>query len=417
MERMTLPQQQPRRRRAACAFVLALLAIVAGCAAPKTKPPTSDKPWSTRMAESVVARHPNAARWELDDKRKQPKWSYATSFATYAVATVGLRDGEGKFVEYAKTYTDAFVDKDGKFIPKSYKPKDYKLDDMLPGRLLLLELRQTGEPRYRVAADTLARQLTTQPRTADGGYWHKKTYKQQMWLDGIFMDCPFMVEYAQVAKDPHWYDEAANQIVTIAKHTRDPRNGLYFHGWDESRTQRWANKQTGQSPHVWGRAVGWYFMGMVETLERLPNDHPRRSEVLEIFRNLAAAIATAQDASSGVWWQVMDEPGRKGNYLESSASCMFVYSMAKGVRLGLLDENYNAVARRGYDGIVERFIWADPHNRGLVSLTDTCKVAGLGGKKPYRDGSFKYYISEPRIANDPKGLAPFILASMEMERQ
>jgi unsaturated rhamnogalacturonyl hydrolase len=192
---------------------------------------------------------------------------------------------------------------------------------------------------------------------------------------------------------------------------------LYFHGWDESRTERWANKQTGQSPHVWGRAVGWYFMGMVETLEWLPNDHPRRSEILELFRNLAGAIATAQDAQSGVWWQVMDAPARKGNYLESSASCMFVYGMAKGVRLGLLDDKYRTVADKGYAGIIERFIWADPHNRGLVSLTDTCKVAGLGGKKNYRDGSFKYYISEPRIANDPKGIAPFILASMEMERR
>ena len=402
--------------RVARAIVLVFLVTATGCATAKKKPPTSDKPWSTRMAETVVAQHPKPARWELDKKRQEPKWSYATSFATYAVTTAGVAQGEGKFVEYGKSYIDAFIDKDGKLTTKTYKAKDYKLDDILPGRLALLMLKQTGEPRYRVTADTLAKQLTTHPRTADGGYWHKKTYKQQMWLDGIFMDCPFMVEYAEVAKEPRWFDEAANQIITISKHTRDPRTGLYFHGWDESRAERWSNKETGTSPHVWGRAVGWYFMGMVETLDRLPRDHPRRSEVEQIYRELAAAIAAAQDQPSGVWWQVMDEPGRKGNYLESSASSMFVYSMAKGVRLGVLDEKYNEVARKGYDGIIERFIWVDPHEADQIRLSDTCKVAGLGGKKPYRDGSFKYYISEPRIDNDPKGVAPFILASMEIER-
>ena len=409
---MTLPQPWRTTR----AVVLLLLIIVTGCATAKTKPPASEKPWSIRMAETVVAEHPDPAKWELDDKRRAPKWSYATSFAAYAVAAVGARTGDAAFVEYAKKYVDEFIDKDGKFITKTYKPKDYKLDDILPGRLLLLELKQTGDTRYRVAADALTKQLTAHPRTADGGYWHKKTYKHQMWLDGIFMNCPFMVEYAQVAKEPRWFDEAANQIVTIASHTRDPRTGLYFHGWDESRQQRWSNKETGTSPHVWGRAVGWYFMGMVETLERLPRDHPRRSEIETLFRDLAAAIAAAQDPQRGVWWQVMDEPGRKGNYLESSASSMFVYVLAKGVRLRLLDEKYEPVAQRGYAAIVDRFIWADPHHRGRIQLIDTCKVAGLGGKRPYRDGSFKYYISEPRIANDPKGIAPFILASLEMER-
>jgi unsaturated rhamnogalacturonyl hydrolase len=408
MERMTFPLP-----RTACALLLSLLlAIVSGCATPK-KPEKSDKPWSLRMAESVVARHPDPAKWELDDKQRDPKWSYATSFATYAVTTVGLSTGDAKLAEYAKKYIDAFIDEDGKFTTKTYKPETYKLDDILPGRLLLLLLKQTSEPRYRVAADTLAQQFANHPRTADGGFWHKQIYEHQMWLDGIFMACPFMAEYAQVTKEPRWADEAAHQIVTIAKHTHDPKTGLYLHGWDESRRQRWANQQTGQSPHVWGRAVGWYMMGIVETLERLPPNHPRRGEVETIFRDLAGAVVDAQDDRSGLWWQVMDHPGRQGNYLESSASSMFVFALAKGFRLGLLDEKHGAAARRGYDGILDRFIWSD--ERGRVTLTDTCQVAGLGGK-PYRDGSFSYYINEPRISNDPKGVAPFILASLEMER-
>jgi hypothetical protein len=261
------------------------------------------------------------AKWELDDNAQGPSGATRLLRELYA-SPRSARTGE-KHSSTMKGYVDAFIDKDGKFVDKTYKAKDYKLDDILPGRLALLLLKLTSDPRYRVAADTLANQLTTQPRTADGGYWHKKTYTHEMWLDGIFMDCPFMAEYAEIAKDPRWFDEAANQIVIIAKHTHDPRTGLYFHGWDESRTERWATKETGTSPHVWGRAAGWYFMGMVETLDRLPRDHARRQEVETIFRDLAAAIAKAQDPSSGVWWQVMDEPGRKGNYLESSASCMF----------------------------------------------------------------------------------------------
>jgi unsaturated rhamnogalacturonyl hydrolase len=408
MERMTLPPP-----RTAC-VVLLLLTFACGCAAKRTKPEKSDQPWSLRMSHAIVEQHPESAKWELDDKGKRPKWSYATAFATHAVATVGVSTGEAKFIDYGKTYVDTFIDADGNFKPKVYKLKDYKLDDVQPGRLLLLLLKQTNEPRYRVAADTLVEQLKTQPRTSDGGYWHKQIYTHEMWLDGIFMDCPFMAEYAQAARQPAWMDEAAKQITVMASHARDPKTGLYFHGWDESRTERWANKQTGLSPHVWGRAVGWFVMGIVETLERLPQEHPRRSEIVEIYRNLARAIADAQDPASGVWWQVMDQPGRRGNYLESSASSMFVFALAKGRRLGLLDGQFDPVIRRGYGGILEQFIWTD--DRGRLVLTDTCKVAGLGGKKNYRDGSFRYYISEPRISNDPKGVAPFILASLEMER-
>ena len=235
-----------------------------------------------------------------------------------------------------------------------------------------------------------------------------------MWLDGIFMDCPFMVEFARRANEPAWYDEAAKQILTIAKHTHDPRTGLYYHGYDESRREKWANPQTGTSQCFWGRAVGWYALGIVETLRTLPADHPRRGEVLDVFQRLAEAITKVQDEKTGLWWQVLDQPDREGNYLESSASSMFVYALAAGARHGYLDRKYAPIARRGYHGMLRHFIETDPAT-GQVSLKDTCQVAGLGGR-PYRDGSYAYYIREPRISNDPKGVAPFILAAMEMER-
>lgn len=309
---------------------------------------------------------------------------------------------------------ESFVDDDGKIVTETYDPTKYRLDDVLPGRILLLLHEQTGDDRFLVGPRMLAEQLKTQPRTKGGAYWHKQIYPDQLWLDGIFMDCPFMTEYAQRVNEPAWHDEAARQILTIAKHTHDPKTGLYYHGFDESRKEKWANPKTGTSRHFWGRAVGWYAMGILETLQTLPDDHPRRDQVLDVFRRLADAIVRVQDVRTGLWWQMLDHPNREGNYLESSASSMFVYALAAGVRLGYLDAKHAPVARRGYDGLIEHFIETD-RSTGQVSLKDTCQVAGLGGR-PYRDGSYAYYIREPRISNDPKGIAPFILASMEMER-
>jgi unsaturated rhamnogalacturonyl hydrolase len=409
-------------------LTLAFTLLFTGCSTMTSSTPdasgatavATEGPWSVRTAKSVVARSSRGVNIERDPaSTAPPKWSYSTAFNVYAVAMVGEKTGDQRLLDYGRDYVRAFTDDSGKIVSESFKPETYKLDDVAPGRLLLLLARTDslkGGERYLNGARQLVEQLKTQPRTADGGFWHKQIYEHQMWLDGIFMGCPFMAEYAKVASEPRWADEAANQILTIAKHTRDPKTSLYFHGWDESRKQKWADKQTGLSPHVWGRAVGWYVMGIVETLENIPKDHPRRAELLALLNQLSDAIVKAQDPGSGVWWQVMDQPGRKGNYLESSASSMFVFALAKGVRLGYLDADKFAPAiQKGYAGIHKQFIEVDPAD-GQVSLKDTCQVAGLGGK-PYRDGSFDYYVGEKRVSNDPKGVAPFILAAMEMEQR
>ncbi len=362
------------------------------------------------MADSTIARHPNPALME----DPEPEWRYSSSFAVHAIARLGVQTGNAKYVDYARKYMEPFIDDDGKIVTATYDLKKYRLDDVVPGRVLLLLHEQMGDDRFLVGPRMLAEQLKTQPRTKGGGYWHKQIYPHQLWLDGIFMDCPFMAEFANRAHEPAWNDEAVRQILTIAKHTHDPKTGLYYHGWDESRQEKWADPQTGQSKNFWDRAVGWYALGIVETLCALPEDHPRRGEVLGMFRNLADAIAKVQDERTGLWWQVLDQPNREGNYLESSASGMFVYALAAGARHGYLDRSYANVARRGYDGMIKHFIKVDSAT-GHVSLEDTCQVAGLGGR-PYRDGSYEYYIREPRISNDPKGVAPFILAAMEMER-
>jgi unsaturated rhamnogalacturonyl hydrolase len=234
-----------------------------------------------------------------------------------------------------------------------------------------------------------------------------------MWLDGIYMASPFLAEYARTFNEPALYDDVANQIILIESKTRDPRTGLLYHGWDESRHQAWANRETGCSPNFWGRAMGWYAMALVDVLDYLPKEHPQRPDIIAILQRLAESIIMVQDPATGVWYQVLDKGGQQGNYLESSASCMFVYSLAKSVRMGYLAQKYLIAAQKGYRGLLEKFI--EVEEGGSVNITQACAVAGLGGK-PYRDGSYAYYIGTKIATNDPKAVGPFILASLEMER-
>jgi unsaturated rhamnogalacturonyl hydrolase len=279
---------------------------------------------------------------------------------------------------------------------------------------MLFSLYETsGDERYRKAAYLLREQLRTHPRTNAGGFWHKKIYPHQMWLDGIYMASPFYAEFANQFGEPEAFDDVVHQIILMEAHARDPNTGLLYHAWDESRSQKWADPETGCSPNFWGRAMGWYAMAIPDVLDRLPLDHPQRQRLITIFRATLDAAVRVQDQASGVWYQVLDQGGRSGNYLEASASCMFVYALAKGVRKGYLGEEYLAAARRGFDGILREFVTVD--DQGLVNLNDICAVAGLGGK-PYRDGSYEYYVGEKLISNEYKGVGPFIMASLEMER-
>jgi len=233
-----------------------------------------------------------------------------------------------------------------------------------------------------------------------------------MWLDSIYMASPFYAEFGKTFGEPAAFDDVAIQIIVIEKHTRDSKTGLLYHAWDESKQQRWANPVTCCSPHFWGRAMGWYAMAIVDVLDYLPQDHPKRPDILKIFERMVVALANVQDKPTGLWYQVLDQGSREGNYLEPSGSCMFVYSIAKAVRRGHLSHSSLDVARQGYQGILDNFIRVD--DQGLVNLEKTCGAAGLGGT-PYRDGSYEYYVTEKIVTNDYKGVGPFILASVEME--
>jgi unsaturated rhamnogalacturonyl hydrolase len=235
-----------------------------------------------------------------------------------------------------------------------------------------------------------------------------------MWLDGIYMAAPFYAQYADHFGKSDGLDDVVHQILLIERHTRDPKSGLFYHGWDEGRMQIWANPKTGCSPNFWGRAMGWYAMAIVDVLDFLPVSHRARNRIVTIFQRMIHSLTLVQDATTGLWYQILDQGGREGNYTEASASCMFVYALAKGIRKGYLGPACLAVAQKGYAGIIKHLVEVD--ECGQVNLIGICRFAGLGGKQQ-RDGSYEYYIGEPVGANDYKGVGPFILASVEMERQ
>ena len=383
-------------------FLLLFLGIACGTKKEKIK----SFPLSMKMANSVMKRNPEP--WMIDFRRK-PKWEYTQGLVLKAVMAVWDSTGDYKYFDYVRTYYDQFVNEEGKIW--LYKLKDYNIDRINPGKVLFSLYRETKEEKYKKAIFLLRNQMKTHPRTSEGGFWHKKIYPHQMWLDGLYMGSPFLAEFAVTFDEPDLIDDVVNQFVLMEMHARDEKTGLLYHGWDESRKQRWANKETGCSAHFWGRGMGWYAMALVDALDFIPEDHPRRQEVIGILDRLATAITSVQDEESGLWFQVLDLGGREGNYLEASGSCMFVYALVKGVRRGYVDEVYMDVAQKGYKGILSHFIEDDGEE---VQLHRACAGAGLGGN-PYRDGSYEYYISESIRSNDPKAVGPFILASLEFE--
>ena len=295
---------------------------------------------------------------------------------------------------------------------RTFHVDEFNLDQINPGKLLFLGYHQTGEKRYLKAIELIQEQLRLQPRVATGNFWHKKIYPHQVWLDGLYMTTPFEAEYAATFEKTDIFDDLSSQLISIEKLTRDPQTGLLYHGWDESKKQKWANPVTGCSPHFWGRAIGWYVMAIVDVLDFLPSEHPSRSELIAILNRLSQALTHTQDPVSGLWYQVVNLPQRPGNYRESSVSAMLTYGFAKAVRKGYLALEYLSSAQRAYAGLLENMIRVDSH--GALTLEGICVAGGLGGD-PYRDGSFEYYISEPIAPNDFKGVGPFILAALEME--
>jgi unsaturated rhamnogalacturonyl hydrolase len=363
--------------------------------------PTGEQPWSLRVAQSVMRRSPAAV---FD------KWDYTAGLVLLATQRLAAQTGDARLADYVKRSIDSLVMPDGTI--RTYRQADFNLDQINEGRVLFALSDATHDPRYQRAADQLRAQLSAQPRTAGGGFWHKQIYPEQMWLDGLYMAEPFYAQYAQRHADTAAMTDVSRQFLLVARHLRDSSTGLYYHAWDSAHRQPWADPTTGRSKNIWGRAVGWYLMAAVDVLDYMPKNHPNRPALIHIVQQLADAVARVQD-TSGVWWQVLGQPNRPRNYLEESASAMFTYSFAKGARMGYLAPKYHALATRAFDGMLRQFVTTDAD--GLVSIRGICKVAGLGGNPP-RDGTYEYYVSEPVVSDDYKGIGAFMLAAIELGR-
>ena len=359
----------------------------------------NDIPLSVDMAKSV-------------EKRYRPgmmKWHYEHGLVLYASLIAGALHGVDTYPWVYSMY-DPMIRPDGSI--ETYRKGEYNLDQINAGRALFALYDRSGEERFMKAADLLREQLKTQPRCRSGVYWHKEIYPWQIWLDGLYMEGPFNMEYAERHDDREEMDDVVMQLLTTYSIMKDRETGLLYHCYDESRGMKWSNDITGLSPHFWSRSIGWYLMAAIDVLDYLPPSHERRGDVISMIRQLSEAVAAFQDGS-GMWYQVTDEGGREGNYLETSGTSMFAYSFLKGVRLGYLDPSYASPAKKALSGICERYLEKDED--GSWHLGGICSVAGLGGN-PYRDGSFRYYISEKVVQDDFKGVGPFILACTEAER-
>ena len=363
--------------------------------------------WSERMALSIMKRHPEA--YQIDN-RTDMKWDYVHGLVLLSFEKLYKSTGEIKYYDYVKDYADLLIDSTGNIA--TYKFSNYNIDMINAGKILFDLYATNEDPRYLNAMNTLRKQLAEQPRTTVGGFWHKKRYPNQMWLDGLYMGSPFYAQYTVIFEDGKGIDDVANQFIQMNTHARDEATGLLYHGWDESKEMDWANKETGTSPNFWSRAMGWYAMALVDVLDYFPEDHPKRELLIDYLNQLAIALTSVQD-ESGLWYQVTDMGDREGNYLEASGSSMFAYALAKGANKGYLPATYLDVANKAFDGLTNLLIKVDED--GEIHLTDVCAVAGLGGN-PYRDGSYEYYVNERRQDNDPKGTGPFIMAALELDR-
>lgn len=392
---------------------------------------TPRQPYSIRMAESEMKRCPAAA--DLDGMGGKLKWNYTTGLellsfldAVSATRNAGcgafsaeqpaLSSSKSRILEYVDAWYDAIIREDGS-VGANYKKSNYSLDHVCPARTLFKLYELTGKQKYRACMDSIYLQLSSQPRTEAGAFWHKKIYPYQVWLDGLYMGSPFYAEYsATLLNSTHEkyvnFDDIADQFRIAYSKCYDYSTGLLRHAWDETGSMFWADPYTGRSAHSWGRAMGWYVMALVDVLDWMPEDHPARPDMLGILQGILETLPKYADKKTGMWYQVLDCPGREGNYIESTCSAMFTYAYLKAVENGY-EPQYAKYAKRLYRNLVKTFIREEAD--GTITLTQCCAVAGLGGKD-HRSGDYEYYIHEKITENDPKGVGPFIWASLIYER-
>ncbi len=380
-----------------------IAAMMTGC---KIKPRVLH--YAEHVAQSEMKRNPEL--W-MADFVKKPKWEYTHGLMARAYLELYKATGDTAYLNYVQAFTDKMIGEDGKIL--TYKKSLYNMDRLQGGNYLLMLNEMDPHERYVQAIETLKQQLDSQPRTSEGGFWHKLIYPHQMWLDGLFTGTTFYARYtAMHGNDAEAWEDIVNQFRIVDKHTVKS-NGLNYHGWDESREMAWADSITGCSEQTWGRAEGWYLMALCDVLDLMPEQQAGRQELLAILNRVCEALLPYQDEQTHLWYQVPDLPHEEGNYTEATCSAMYCYAMGHGAHKGYLDKKFLTVARQTMDGLWTFAI--QTNEDGTVSLTRCCGVAGLGGT-PFRSGTYDYYIHELVRSDDPKGIGPFILAALELSK-
>jgi unsaturated rhamnogalacturonyl hydrolase len=355
---------------------------------------------------------PERTVWNVEKLRQgmPSNWNYIDGCMITALLAMADITGEKAYFDFAESFIDWFVLEDGSI--KTYEPDKKTLDDVNEGRVLFTLYERTGKEKYRKAAELIYEQLQRQPRTFEGSFWHKDIYPNQVWLDGIYMALPFIALYEKTFGNAD-YSDVYKQIITVREHMFDEKKKLYYHGYDASRKAFWADPVTGLSKNFWLRSIGWFAVALADLMEILPADDQRK-KLEAIFAELMEGIAPYSDEKTGMYYQVVDQGGREGNYLETSGSSMIAYAMLKGARLGLLPKEYAAKGSKTFNGIVDKYLSFTDDEMNLEGI---CLVAGLGPENNRRrDGSYEYYISEPIVKNDAKGVAPFLLCYTEIMR-
>ena len=372
------------------------------------------QPYSVKMIMSELARNPDGTY--LDGRNGQRKWNYTTGLELKSFIDATYRYDLPWVVDYVRHWADTMATPEGKV--HTYKKSNYNVDHICPARIYfdLHDLYGKEDQRYRRVTRMIREQIDDQPRTQSGEFWHKKIYPDQVWLDGFYMALPFYAEYTKRYAPKNQKDslfaDIVHQFTAGAKNTYDPATGLFRHAWDESRSMFWCDPATGLSEHAWGRACGWYAVALVEVLDYLPPKHPGRKELIGQLNYFLEVLPKWADKETGMWYQVIDSPSREGNYQESTCSIMFTYAFLKGLRMGYIDDSHRDYILGLYPKFLKKFV--KENQDGTISITDCCSVGGLGGKQ-MRKGDFEYYLSEPIIDNDCKGVGPFIWASLEWE--
>lgn len=353
---------------------------------------------------------PQAPIWNIEKIKSGSKssWNYVDGCMIKAIIELYHIKKEPKFLEFADRFIDYFVQDDGSIL--SYDPEEYNLDHVNAGKTLFDLYALTGKEKYRKAIDTVYGQLEKQPRTSAGNFWHKLIYPNQVWLDGLYMAQPFYMQYELTYHDGANCQDSYQQFMNVYQTMRDLRNGLYYHAYDDSRESFWCDKVTGLSDNFWLRALGWYAMALIDTMEIMPDSLSKeKADLHKVYRELIDSMLPYQDEETGMWYQVVNRGGISPNYLETSGSAIFAYAIMKSVRLGFLDESYFAFGQKAFDGICRRNL---SEKDGQLQLDGICLVAGLGNAE-MREGTFDYYMREPIVKNDAKGVAPLILAYVE----